>query len=417
MMPPPTTTTSALAGSAIGGEHTAVADSTLLLALTVTGGVAALVWLAVLLDPARAWSLRPVAEDEPFPPDPVDWPRVGVVVPARNEAATLQGTLPALLAQDYPGPWTIAVVDDRSDDGTAASARALGQRDGRLSVVEGEPLPAGWAGKVWAMQQGCDALARLGPAKYVLLTDADIRHVPGSLRRLVAESEAGGLALNSRMARLQTRTVPERLLIPAFVFFFNLLYPMRRVNDPGSRVAAAAGGCVLVRTEALERAGGPAAIRGEIIDDVNLARRVKGLGEPIRLATSRAEVASLREYGSVAAVWRMVRRTAFDELRYSWLRLAVAVLGLLLLFAVPPGLVVLGIVLGTIGAGSIGWAVALGLTGAAGWLLMSLVYTRAIRLFELRLPWALALPVAGVLYGGMTLDSARRYAQGSRGVW
>ncbi len=417
MMPPPTTTTSALAGSAIGGEHTAVADSSLLLALTATGGVAALAWLAVLLDPARAWSLRPVAEDEPLPPDPVEWPPVGVVVPARNEAAALPKTLPALLAQDYPGPWTVVVVDDRSDDGTAATARSVGQDNGRLEVVEGEPLPAGWVGKVWALQQGCDKAARGGPAKYVLLTDADVRHVRGSLRRLVAESEAADLALNSRMARLQTRTGPERLLIPAFVFFFNLLYPMRRVNDPGSSVAAAAGGCVLVRSEALERAGGPAAISGEIIDDVNLARRVKALGEPIRLATSRADVVSLREYGSVAAVWRMVRRTAFDELRYSWLRLAVAVLGLLLLFAVPPALVVIGIVLGATGVATPAWAVALGLTGAAAWCLMSLVYTRAIRLFELGLPWALTLPLAGVLYGGMTLDSARRHVQGSRGVW
>ena len=284
-------------------------------------------------------------------------------------------------------------------------------------MANGEPLPAGWVGKVWALQQGCDEVARSGPAKYVLLTDADIRHVPESLRRLVAESEAAGLALNSRMARLQTKTAPERLLIPAFVFFFNLLYPMRRVNDPGNRVAAAAGGCVLVRSEALERAGGPAAIRGEIIDDVNLARRVKALGEPIRLATSRADVVSLREYGSIAAVWRMVRRTAFDELRYSWLRLTVAVLGLLLLFAVPPALVVLGILLGAIGAASPAWAVGLGLTGTTAWILMSLVYTRAIRLFELGLPWALTLPLAGVLYGGMTLDSARRHVQGSRGVW
>ena len=416
-MPPPTTTTSALAGSAIGGEHSGVADSSLLVALTVTGGAAALAWLAVLLDPARAWDLRPTAEDDPPPRDPAEWPPIGVVVPARNEAATLPGTLPALLAQDYPGPWTVVVVDDRSDDETATAARSLAHDDGRLTVLEGDPLPAGWLGKVWALQQGCDLLARAGEADYLLLTDADIRHRPGSLRRLVAESEAGNLALNSRMARLRTQATPERLLIPAFVFFFNLLYPMRRVNDPGSGVAAAAGGCVLVRSEALRHTGGPEAIRDQIIDDVNLARRVKALGEPIRLATSRADVVSLREYGSLAAVWRMVRRTAFDELRYSWLRLAAAVLGLLLLFAIPPALVVLGIVLGLTGAASPAWSVALGLTGAVAWCLMSVAYARAIRLFELPLPWAFTLPLAGVLYGGMTIDSARRHVQGSRGVW
>jgi hopene-associated glycosyltransferase HpnB len=419
MMPPPTTTTSALAGSAIGGEHTAVATSPLVFALVAAGGLSALVWLTVLLDPARAWDLRPVGEDEPRAPDPRGWPRVAVVVPARNEAEVVPLTLPALLSQDYPGPWEALLVDDRSEDATARAAAGLANAGDRLAVVAGAALPPGWVGKVWALQQGYEeALRRAGASiEYVLFTDADIRHVPTSLRRLVAESEASGLALNSRMARLRTQARAERLLIPPFVFFFNLLYPMRRVNEPRSRVAAGAGGCMLVRVEALERAGGLAAIRGEIIDDVNLARRLKTVGEPIRLATSRSDVTSVRVYGSVAAVWRMVRRTAFDELRYSWLRLAATLVGLTILFPLPPALVVVACALGASGETPPTWAAAAGLAGAAAWCLMTIVYVRAVRFFGLGLLWTLTLPLAGVLYGGMTFDSARQHRRGNRGGW
>jgi hopene-associated glycosyltransferase HpnB len=419
MMPPPTTTTSALAGSVIGGEHTAVAGSPFVLALAVAGGVSALVWLAVLLDPARARDLRPVGEEEPEPPDPGEWPPVAVVVPARNEAGLLPHTLPALLCQDYPGRWETILVDDRSGDGTARAAAGLAKAGDRLVVVTGAPLPPGWVGKVWALQQGYEeAVRRAGrPIEYVLLTDADIRHVPTSLRRLVAESEAGGLALNSRMARLRAQARAERLLIPPFVFFFNLLYPMRRVNDPRSRVAAAAGGCMLVRRDALERSGGLTAIRSAIIDDVSLARRMKALGERVRLATSRSDVVSIREYGSVAPIWRMVRRTAFDELRFSWLRLAATLVVLAVLFPLPPSLVVLAAVLGAAGDASPAEALAVGLAGGVAWALMTVAYLRATRLYGLSLPWALTLPLAGLLYGGMTLDSARLHLQRKRGAW
>jgi hopene-associated glycosyltransferase HpnB len=389
-----------------------------LAALIAAGGVSACAWLAVLLDPARPWDLRPVGEDETPPREPAAWPRVAAIVPARNERPQLPETLPPLLRQEYPGAWELVLVDDRSDDGTADEARLLGNAAGHLTVLSGKPLPPGWSGKVWALAQGSELVTGGDePPRYLLLTDADIRHSPGSLRRLVAESEELGLALNSRMARLRTATTAERLLIPPFVFFFNLLYPMRRVNAPRRRLAAAAGGCVLVRTDALERAGGLAAISGEVIDDVNLAKRVKALGEPIRLATSRADVVSVRQYGSLSAVWRMVRRTAFDQLRYSWLLLAATLLGLLLLFGLPPALVVLALGLGLGGAVGAGAALAVGLTGLAGWLLMTLAFLRATRFFELRAAWALTLPVAGILYGGMTLDSARRHLKGARGEW
>lgn len=365
-------------------------------------------WLVVLLARARAWDLRPIAEDEPEPPDPPAWPLVHVLVPAHDEALSLPQTLPALLAQDYQGPWRAILVDDRSLDGTAAVARRLAAGDSRLTVLEGGPLPAGWVGKVWALEQAAAESAR-DPDRpvYLLLTDADIRHAPGSLARLVAESESGGLALGSRMARLRCVSGPERLLIPPFVFFFNLLYPQRRVNDPGNPVAAAAGGCVLVRRDALERAGGLTAIRGELIDDVNLGKRVKALGEPIRLSVSRADVVSVREYGSIAAVWRMVRRTAFDELRYSWALLAGTLAALAVLFVAPPAGVAGAAAAAALGAP--GWAsAAVGALALAAWAAATAAFVPATRYFALGPGWALTLPLAGVLFGGMTLDSAVR---------
>jgi hopene-associated glycosyltransferase HpnB len=330
-------------------------------------------------------------------------------VPARNEAGVLPRTLPALLAQDYPGPWRVVLVDDRSGDGTTAAALRAGAGDGRLEVLAGGPLPAGWAGKVWALEQARRRAAAGRPAPgLLLLTDADILHAPGSLRALVAEAEGGGLDLVSRMARLRCASPAERLLIPAFVLFFFLLYPMRWANRPGGRVAAAAGGCVLVRTEALTRAGGLQAIRGALIDDLALAGAVKRAGGATRLALSRGAVASLRPYPGVGAVWRMVRRSAFTQLRRSWALLAAVVAGLVLMFAVPPACVAAGLAGAAAGAG--GWALPLA-AGAAAWTVMALVALPSARAFGLRPAWALTLPLAGVLYAGMTIDSALRGAQ------
>jgi hopene-associated glycosyltransferase HpnB len=381
-------------------------------------GASLLAWLVIAALPARPWDLRPVGEDEPLPPEPPTWPPVCVVVPAHNECAYLPRTLPALLAQDYPGTWRVVVVDDRSDDGTADVAVGLEGPAGRLGVVRGGTLPQGWAGKVWAMAQGAELAGPAGePAAgavgYLLLTDADILHRPGSLRRLVAESEAGELALNSRMARLHTASGAERLLVPPFLFFFNLLYPMRLVNGPG-RTAAAAGGCILLRRDALGAIGGFAAIRGEIIDDVNLAKAVKATDRRIRLCTSRGDVTSLRAYGTVRALWRTVRRTAYDELRYSPLLLLGTVAGLALLFVVPPAAVLLAVAWPQ-PAGP--WRVGPGLTGALAWAAMALIFLPTVRFFGLRPPWALTLPLAGVLYAGMTIDSAVRHVLGRGGRW
>ena len=342
-------------------------------------------WLGVAFGTARAWDLRPVAEDEPEPPVPDSWPSVAVLVPARNEAGVLPETLPALRAQDYPGRWSVVVVDDRSTDGTPG-----------LATLRGAELPDGWVGKVWAHEQGRRAA---GEPDYYLLTDADIRHAPGSLRRLVAESEAGGLMLSSRMARLHCDSPVERLLIPPFVYFFNLLYPMRRVN----RRPAAAGGCMLVRRDALEAAGGFEAIRDRAIDDVSLARAIAPHG-PIRLAVSRADVVSVRPH-DFGGIWRMVCRTAFTQLRHSWALLALTVVLLALLFVAPPVL--------TIAAAVRGETITLALA-AAGWALMTALYLPTIRYFRLSPMWACAIPLAGVLYGSMTVDSAVR---GRRHAW
>jgi hopene-associated glycosyltransferase HpnB len=367
----------------------------------------------VLLHPARPWDLRPTDEDGPPPPDPPAWPAVAVLVPARNEAETLPRTLPALLAQDYPGPWRVVLVDDRSGDGTAAAARRLGGGDGRLEVAEGAPLPDGWAGKVWALEQARARAAGDGaPPELLLLTDADIRHGAGSLRALVAEAQAGGLDLVSRMARLRCVSRAERLLIPPFVLFFFLLYPMRWANRPGGRVAAAAGGCVLVRADALGRAGGLGAIRGALIDDLALARAVKRSGGAIRLALSRGAVSSVRPYPGVGSVWRMVRRSAFTQLRRSWALLAAVTVALLMMFVAPPLAAAAG--LAGAAAGADGWALPLA-AGAAAWAAMAAAALPAARAFGLSPGWALALPAAGALYALMTVDSALRGPRG--GGW
>jgi hopene-associated glycosyltransferase HpnB len=375
----------------------------LLWSLAAAAGLALLAWLGVLAHPAKPWDMRPHDEEDPVP-EPAAWPSLAVLIPARNEADSLPSTLPALVAQDYPGPWRIVLVDDRSGDGTAAKARELG--GGRVEVVEGAELPEGWVGKMWALQQGLGRVTE----ELVLLTDADIRHEPGSLRALVAESELRGLTLTSRMARLRCESAAERLLIPAFVWFFNLLYPMRRVNEATSSCAAAAGGCVLVRRSALLRAGGFEAIRDRLIDDVSLAQRVKRPGAPIRLSLSRSRVRSLREYGSLGSIASMVRRTAFTQLSRSWLALAGTLLGLALLFVAPPTAVACGLGYVPLDPRALGVAA----LGGMAWATMAFVYAPAPRFFGLSGLRALLLPLVGLLYAVMTLDSAFR---GPRPRW
>ncbi|MBI3249989.1 MAG: glycosyltransferase [Deltaproteobacteria bacterium] len=409
--------------------------------LVFLGIISCAMWLGILLHPARSWDFQPVGDDEDFPPALSAWPSVCILVPARNEKESLPHTLPALLTQDYPGEFGVVVIDDRSEDGTAEIARAIArkcQAEQRLNVILGAPLPSGWVGKVWALEQGAAACACRSPSRedlpsdqkpvfsssprYFLLTDADIGHAPNSLRRLVAESEQRHLALNSRMARLRCLSHSERLLIPPFVFFFNLLYPMRQVNNPRSPMAGAAGGCVLLRTESLVQAGGFSCIRDRIIDDVSLARCIKRLGAPIQLALSRSEVESLRIYDSIHTIWIMVRRTAFTELRHSWLRLLGTIVGMAMMFVVPPLWTVYGFLfslLAVVDGRFVGlWQNASILAlGVGAWAMMAAVYRPAVRFFLLPKWRCWTLPIAGVLYEGMTLDSALRYVTGRRIGW
>ncbi|MBE7462894.1 MAG: glycosyltransferase [Planctomycetes bacterium] len=389
--------------------------------------IGVMIWLAIVFHPARAWDFQPVAEDVSPPPAPSAWPPVAILVPARNEADSLPLTLPALLQQDYPGSFRVILVDDRSSDGTADVARKLAADRSlahKLSVLQGEALPEGWVGKVWALEQAArHAAASKTPPKYLLLTDADILHAPHSLRRLVAESAAGGLALNSRMALLRCASGAERLLIPAFVFFFNLLYPMRWVNHPAHPVAAAAGGCVLLDHNGLQQSGGLAAIRGEIIDDVNLARRIKAPGRPIRLALSRDDVRSLRAYETLDSIWKMVRRTAFTELNHSWLKLGACVFLLFVMFLLPPLAIAAGAMFaiqagtGLLDPGALGLCVGITAKGIVACVLMADVYRPAVRFFGLPGSYSWSLPVAGVLYGLMTLDSAWKHLSGRQRGW
>jgi hopene-associated glycosyltransferase HpnB len=375
------------------------------------------------------------------------------VIPARNEADTLPACLPSLLQQDYQGTFAVIVVDDDSTDGTAKAAAAIAERAGwqvtetaapwppsdrQLAVVSARPAPTGWAGKVWAMSEGVLA-AQTGPAHtspantstantstantgaantgadYLLLTDADICYQPGTLAAVAAAAEHGRFTMVSLMARLRTANRWERLLIPAFVYFFGQLYPFRRASRPGSRTAAAAGGCMLVRTRDLAAAGGLAAIAGARIDDVTLARLLKGAGGTCWLGLT-TDVTSVRPYDRLADIWDMIARSAYTQLRYSLALTVAVVAGLAWLYLLPPAAGIAGLALLATGTAwpASAWLVG---AGAAGWLVMSVTYWPMLRLYRLSPARAPSLPVIAALYAAMTADSARRHLAGRGGEW
>jgi hopene-associated glycosyltransferase HpnB len=346
------------------------------------------------------------------PPAPDRWPSVGVVVPARNEAAVLHETLPTLLGQDYPGELTVWLVDDGSNDGTAALAQAAAQRVASrtsLTVLTAPPPPPGWTGKLNALHCGV-AAAGAAEVDLLLLTDADIAHHQSSVRRLVAAAMADDRDMVSIMALLHTQTGWERTLVPAFVYFFAQLYPFSRVARPGGWTAAAAGGCVLLRRAALQRAGGLSHIRGDLIDDVALGRLLKRSGARTWLGftSDPPEVRSVRPYPRVADLWTMVVRTAYTQLRRSPVLLAGTIAALGLLYAVPPV------------AGLTGLARRAPVPAAAGlgaWAAMAITQAPVLRLYGLSPLRGLALPAVATLYAAMTLDSARRHATGRGGAW
>ena len=359
------------------------------------------IWAYLTLARGGFWRVR----EQPGAADaPVTWPRVAVVVPARNEALTIGVSVKSLLAQDYPGDVVAILVDDQSADDTTEVARRAaeaGPAQHKLVVVHGQPLPFGWAGKVWALHQGIENAVRFEP-EYLLFADADLEFAPRVLQSLVSDSCRHGFVLDSLMAKLRCESFAERALVPAFVFFFQMLYPFAWVNRRGSTTAAAAGGCMLVHRPTLEAAGNMQAIRDARIDDCALARLLKPHG-PIRLALTRC-IVSLRAYDTIRDFGAMVSRSAYVQLRYSPLRLIATIGGLLLTFVAPPTLALL----------ATGYVQA---AGALAWLMMAILFQPMLRFYRRSPLWGAALPVIGLVYAAFTLESALRHAQGRGGLW
>jgi squalene synthase HpnD len=377
--------------------------------VTVLACLSLVAWIIVLATRRRFWLCdQRLDKQSTTPGHPPD---VAVVIPARDEAPTIGQTVRSLLNQSYPGKLRVIVVDDNSTDGTARAARegAAQVSDGpqRLTVVTGKPLEAGWSGKLWAVHQGLAALDEVLPkAQYVLLTDADIEHAPGNIARLVSKCEREGLSMASLMVKLRCRSLWERLLIPAFVFFFQKLYPFSQINDPKHPLAGAAGGCILARRASLDAIGGVASIRGALIDDCSLAARLKETG-PIWLGLA-GRTRSLRPYDDLGEIWRMVARTAYVQLRHSPVLLLGSVLGMTLLYLVPPAAVAWGLAVHD-------WPALV--AGGAGWLGMAAIYRPTLRLYRQSMVLGLLLPLAAFLYTLMTVDSARRHYAGRGGEW
>jgi hopene-associated glycosyltransferase HpnB len=363
----------------------------------VIGGLSLVIWLGLVFAHGDFWLARE-RDTHQVPKDPADWPEVVAIVPARDEAEVIGRAIGSLRAQDYPGRFRIILVDDSSSDGTADSARAT-QGPHALEVLTGQPLASGWTGKLWAVAQGVE---HAGPApRHLWLTDADIAHEPDTLRTLVARGEAGGLTLVSLMAELRCTSLAERALIPAFVFFFQMLYPFGRVNRPNGP-GAAAGGCMLVRRDALAAAGGIAAIRTALIDDCTLGALLKKQG-PIWLGlTHRSR--SIRAYDDAGVIAAMISRSAYAQLGYSPLLLVGTLVGLALIYGAPPVLTLAGT----------GWAQ---IAGATAWALMAISFQPMLRFYRRSPLWGVALPLIAAFYAGCTLLSAWQHMRGRGGMW
>jgi len=369
---------------------------------TLVTAIPLAIWIYLFLARGNFWQLY---EDDIVPKSLGDWPHVAVVVPARNEAETIAQSVDSLAKQDYPGEFYIIVVDDHSEDGTAALARNAAEVSGaaeRVSIHSAAVLPQGWTGKLWALNEGVQEAAKHLP-EFFWFTDADIEHAPDTLRRLVFRAEKEPLDLASLMVLLQAKTFPERLLIPPFLYFFLMLYPPRWIADPKARTAGAAGGCILLRCEALERIGGLAAIRREVIDDCALARAVKKSGGEIWMGLTRASV-SLRGYGSFAEIRNMIARTAFSQLHYSLFFLVVTLAGLVVTFLLPW--------FSSPSGEDPAWFLA-----STAICLMTVMFGVTVRFYRLAWPYALTLPLAAVYYGYATCVSAARYWLGRGGQW
>ncbi len=374
-----------------------------------------IIWIYLLIFRGKFWladqRLLPTSETEI---ENIEyWPSVSVIIPARNEAKLLRVTLNSLLNQDYPGNLKIILVDDHSRDNTSLVARYTAQQSEnftKLEIISAADLPSGWTGKLWAINQGINyAKQQTLPPDYFFLTDADIEHSSTNIRQLVVKAEQENLALVSLMVKLQCETLAEELMIPAFVFFFQKLYPFRWVNNPQKSTAAAAGGCILIRQQVLDEVGGIEVIKNALIDDCALAKAVKqkSTNKNIWLGLT-SETKSRRSYPDLMSIWNMVARTAFTQLNYSPFLLVVTVIGMKLVYLIPP----LGIILGVI----FGWweVVAIALLAR---LLMFLAYLPIVRFYQLSPIYAMGLPTIALIYILITIDSAWRHWRGRGGYW
>ena len=363
-----------------------------------------LIWIVLTLFWGAFWKLS-AFDDDDIPPAASPWPRVVAIVPARNEAETIDRAVESLVQQDYPGEFHLIVVDDHSEDQTATLALTAAEKlpaGNRVTILPAAQLQNGWTGKIWAMQQGVGLATTLYP-EYLWFTDADIVHAPDTLKRLVSRAESRKLDLASLMVLLQANSFPERLLIPPFLYFFLMLYPPRWIADPKARTAGAAGGCVLLRRAALERLGGFVSMRAEMIDDCALARSVKRSGGTLWMGLTRKSV-SLRAYKTFAEIRDLIARTAFTQLGYSPLLLLGTLLGMFLTYIVPPAF--------AFHTQPLVWRFSL-----AAWALMAISYLPTVRYYRLWPLWAPLLPVAAVFYSYATWLSAARYWLGRGGQW
>ncbi len=369
----------------------------------VIAAVPLLIWIYLLFARGGFWRVSLHLASHAIPPQHSK--RIVVVIPARDEAAGIAAAVTSLLNQHFPTPLCVVVVDDGSSDRTAAVARAAAEaisKTAQLTVIKGQPLPPGWTGKLWAVSQGVEHALSLSP-DYLLFTDADIQHSNQSLSQLVTIAEEGQYDLVSYMAKLACISPAEKALMPAFVYFFLKLYPPAWISSPRHAIAGAAGGCLLIRPEALRKIGGVSAIRNQVIDDCALARAVKRSGGRVWLGLTKSAV-SIRSYGSFAEIGRMISRSAFNQLHHSGLLLLGTLLGLFFTYLLPPFLLLSGHPLPV-------------LFGLSAWLLMTLSYLPMVRFYSVSKLWSLCLPAIATFYAGATVHSALRYWNGQGGQW
>lgn len=376
----------------------------------VLGIIALGIWLHLFFGRGWFWRVRKLDADRAADETLSKWPSVVAVVPARNEAETIGRIVSDLAKQDYRGFFSAVIVDDHSEDSTASVARQIAEESGareRVRIVSASPLPTGWTGKLWALNEGVANSLELSSDKeapsFYWFTDADVAHGPDTLRRLVVRAEREKLDLASLMVLLQAKTLPERALIPAFLYFFLMLYPPAWIADDELGTAGAAGGCILIGRESLERIGGLAAIRGEVIDDCALAKAVKASGGKVWMGLTRKSE-SLRTYGTFGEIRDLIARTAFTQLRYSTLRLVGTLAGMLLTYVAP---VVLLFAHDSTAR----------MLGFVAWLLMTFSFLSTVRFYRLSAVWAPLLPVSALFYTYATWLSALRYWMGKGGLW